>query len=206
MTSLLGKIGLQDPPGAILARLAYYLLLLLFVKSGAEAVGLLAVSDAISAFFGYLPNLLAGAVVLVIGLLIGQFAGSTITRSARDSGIEFAPVLGRIVSALIVFVAGLMAVTQLQIDTDIIRSVVLVLLAGAALALALSFGLGTRDITRNLVAGFYARKLFRPGQKITIEQTTGTLLGISPLQVLVEVDDEVTTIPNSVFLETAVRQ
>ena len=97
-------------------------------------------------------------------------------------------------------------VTQLQIDTDIIRSVVLVLLAGVSLALALSFGLGTRDITRNLVAGFYARKLFRPGEKITIGEQTGTLLGISPLQVLVEIDDQMTTIPNSVFLDSAVRQ
>ena len=100
----------------------------------------------------------------------------------------------------------LMAVTQLQIDTEVIRAVVLILLAGASLALALTFGLGSRDITRNLVAGYYARKIFRPGEPIEIEGRRGTLAGISPVHALIEEDGQLTTIPNTVFLEQAVRQ
>jgi small-conductance mechanosensitive channel len=202
----LQKLGLQGAPGDLLSRLVYYLILALFIQSAAQSVGLVAVSDAITAFFGYLPNLLAAVVVLMIGLLIAQFASGAVTRSARDSGVEFAPILGRIVSGLIIFVVGLMAVTELQIDTDVIRSVVLVLLAGLALALALTFGLGTRDITRNLVAGFYARKLFKPGDRIEIAGRSGILAGISPVQVVIEEDGAMTTIPNKVFLEEAVRQ
>lgn len=206
LTDTLGKFGLQESPGVLLSRLVYYLILILFIQSAAQAVGLVAVSDAITAFFAYLPNLVAAFMVLLIGMVIAQFAGGAVTRSARNSGVEFAPILGRIVSSLIVFVVSLMAVTQLQIDTDIIRSVVMILLAGASLSLALTFGLGSRDVTRNLVAGYYARKIFEPGKKIEIQGRETTLAGIAPVHTILEEDGQLTTIPNKVFLEEAVKQ
>lgn len=206
LTPTLARIGLTGAPGLLLSRLAYYLILVLFVQSAAQSVGLVAVADAITAFFSYLPNLLAASLVLLAGLLIAQFAGGAVTRSARNSGVEFAPILGRIVSALIVFVVALMAVTQLQIDTAIIRSVVMILLAGASLALALTFGLGSRDITRNLVAGYYVRKIFEPGRPLEIRGRQVVLAGIAPVHVLLEEDGKLTTLPNSVFLEEAVSQ
>ena len=206
LTGTLRRLGLHRTPGELLAGLTYYLILILFVQSAAQSIGLVAVSGAITSFFGYLPNLVAAGLVLVVGMLIAQFASGAVTRSARDSGVEFAPVLGRIVSALIVFVAALMAVTQLQIDTEVIRAVVLVLLAGCALALALTFGLGSRDITRNLVAGYYARKIFTPGEAIEIQGRTGVLAGIAAVHALIEQDGRLVTIPNSVFIEEAVRQ
>lgn len=206
LTELLAKLGLQEAPGRILGKLVYYLLVLLFLQSGAQAVGLLAVSQAITAFFNYLPNLLAALIVVVIGILLGQFAGGAVTRSARDSGVEFAPLLGRIISTLITFVAGLMAVTQLQIDTAIIRSVVMILLGGMALALALTFGLGTRNITHNLVAGFYVRKIFQTGEPIELVGRKGILAGVSALHTLIEEDGRLTTVPNTVFLKEAAKQ
>lgn len=206
LTDTLEKIGLSETPGFLLSRLVYYLILALFIQSAAQAVGLAAVADAVTAFFAYLPNLLAAAIILLLGMIISQFAGGAVTRSARNSGVEFAPVLGRAVSFLIVFVLGLMAVTQLKIQTQIIMSVVLILLAGGSLAMALTFGLGSRDITRNLIAGFYARKIFEAGEKIEIHGRVGILAGITPVHALVEEDGRVTTVPNSVFLEEAVRQ
>ncbi len=206
LTDILVKLGMREAPGYLLSRLVFYLLLLLFTQSSAEAVGLQAISGSITAFFNYLPHFVAASIVLLIGMLIAQFAGGATTRSARDSGIEFAPILGRIVSSLIVFLAGLMAVTQLRIDTAIIHSVVLILLAGGALALALTFGLGTREITRNLVAGFYVRKLFEVGENLEINEAQGTLAGITPLHTVLEKDGQMITVPNSVFLEDSARQ
>nr|PIE75916.1 MAG: hypothetical protein CSA17_05000 [bacterium DOLJORAL78_65_58] len=102
--------------------------------------------------------------------------------------------------------AGLMAVTQLKIDAEIVHSVVLILLAGATLALALTFGLGTREITRNLVAGFYARKLFAVGESIEVQGVRGSLSGVTPLLVVIETANGLTTLPNAIFLEDVTRQ
>jgi len=205
-TATLKKMGLQETPGSVLARLVYYLLVLLFAQSAAQAVGLTAVTDAIDSFFSYLPNIVAAFIVLLIGMMISQFAGGAVTRSARDSGVEFAPVLGRSVAALILFVVAIMAVAQLRIDTGVIYMVVQLLFGGIALALALSFGLGTRDVTRNLVAGFYARKVFLVGEEIEMDGQTGVLVGITALQTLLERDGRTISVPNHVFIEQSVRQ
>ena len=51
-----------------------------------------------------------------------------------------------------------------KIDTDIVRIVTSLILGAGALAFGLSFGFGTRNIVRNIAAGFYARKILVIGR------------------------------------------
>ncbi len=206
LTELLKKFGLQDPPGQVLGRLLYYLIVLMFIKSACDAVGLPAVSGAITAFFAYLPNIVAALILMIIGMLVARFASGAATRAARDAGIEFAPALGNIASAAILFIVSFMAITQLKIHTEIIHMVAQIVLAGGALAFALSFGLGARDVTRNLLAGFYARKLFKVGEPVAVAGLEGTLAGITAQHVIIETGDRMLTLPNSVFLDGMVSQ
>ena len=55
------------------------------------------------------------------------------------------------------FVVAMMAVGQLQVE-HMVRIVTSFILGGGALAFGLAFGLGTRDVVRNISAGFYLRK------------------------------------------------
>lgn len=105
---------------------------------------------------------------MILGTSLGQFTGEMVAQSARNSGIDFAPSLGKLVSGLIVFVVCMMAVAQLKIDTEIVRIVTSFILGGAALAFGISFGFGTRDLIRNITAGFYARKFLEAGNRLEI--------------------------------------
>ena len=154
--ALLGKIGLDKALQRlgvgpqltiVLSRLTYYLVLMLLAKTAVDALGIAALSDALGAFFAYLPNLVAALLVLVLGSSISQFAGQAVTNSAHDSGVEFAPALGRAVSSIIFFVTAMMALAQLKFDTDMIRIVTSFALGGGALAFGLAFGLSARART-----------------------------------------------------------
>ena len=202
----LKRIGLHGSPSQAIAKIVYFLLVVLFVQSATQSVGLTAVSGAISAFFSYLPNVIAALIVILLGSVVAEYASKAVTQSAQESGIDYAETLGRIVSALVFFVVLVMAVTQLKIETDIIKSVAIVLLSGVSLGLALSFGLGTRDITRNIMAGFYARKIFESGERIEIGGEEGVLISIAPTQTVIEQGEKVVTIPNHAFLDGAVKQ
>lgn len=206
VTDSLRRIGLQGTPGRLISRAIYFLLIILFTQSVTRAVGLETIANAIGSFFSYLPNLVAAFLVLLFGTMAAQAVARAVTRSAEGAGIEYAPAMGRAVSALILFVVGIMAISQLRIDTGIVRQVVLVTLIGFSAALALSFGLGTRDVTRNLVAGFYARKLFQAGQSIELHGERGTLTAITPIQTLIDKKGTSVSVPNSVFLDEVVRQ
>lgn len=203
----LRRVGIAQPLDLLLPRVVYYLLLALVVRTLADSLALGPVSDAIGAFFAYLPNVVSAVIILLVGSIVAQLAGQMVSRAARESGIDFASSLGSLVSAVIIFVLGIMAVAQLRIDTDIIRLVIACVLAGVALAFGLSFGLGTREITRNLIAGFYARKIFSTGKEIEIRGERGVLRSITPTQtLLVQKDDTLVAVSNASFLEDVVKQ
>ncbi len=203
---LLAKIGIRQELDQLLPRIAYFLLLFLFAKTAADSLGLVAVSDAIGAFMAYLPNVIAALLIIVLGSAAAQFAGGAVSSAAANAGVDFAPALGRLVSGVLFFVLGIMAVAQLKIETEIIRLVTAAVLAAFALAFGLSFGLGSREITRNILAGFYARRTFRVGEEMEIAGERGTLASISSTQTILEQKDRIIAVSNSTFLEQVVKQ
>lgn len=200
----LQRVGIRQSLTILLPRLVYFLLLLLFVRTAADALGLDAISGAMGAFFGYLPNLIAAMLLVILGSLAGQFAGNMVSQAAEESGIEFASSLGSVVSGVILFVVGIMAIGQLQVETEIIRIFTLCILGGLAVAFGLSFGLGTREITRNIVSGFYARKVFQVGDRVEILGHSGMLKAITPTQTLLEADGKTIAFSNGVFMDEVV--
>ncbi len=202
----LQRIGIRQQLNLFIPRLVYFLVLFVLARTASDALGLVAISGAIGAFFGYLPNIVAALLLLILGTSVGQFAGETVTQSALSSGIEFGPTLGKLVSGVIVFVCAMMAVAQLKIDTDIVRIVTSFILGGAALAFGISFGFGTRDIVRNITAGFYARKVLTVGKPLQIAGQQGTLVAITATHVILQADGVETAVANATLLEQVSKQ
>ncbi len=200
------RLGITQQLTVLLPRLVYFLVLLLLAQTAVEALGLNAIGDAIDSFFAYLPNIVAAMLLLLLGSTVGQFAGQTVAQSAASSGLDFAPALGRFVSASILFVCAMMAIAQLKIDTEIVRIVTTLVLGGAALAFGLSFGLGTRDIVRNIAAGFYVRKIVEVGKPLDLDGQQGTLVAITATHAVLEAEGKETLLPNSRFFDQVAKQ
>ncbi len=200
------RIGLRQKLNIFIPRLVYFLVLLLLAKTASDALGLIAISNAIAAFFGYLPNIVAALLLLILGSSLGQFAGNMITESAQGSGIDFAPAIGKLVSSLILFVVAMMAIAQLKIDTGMVRIVTSFILGGAALAFGISFGLGTRDVIRNITAGFYLRKFLELGKPLEISGQEGLLTQINATHAILQFEGRTISVANSTFLTRIARQ
>ena len=202
----LQRLGIRRELTTLFPRLAYFLVLLILARTAGDALGLVAIASAIGAFFAYLPNIFAALLLLILGSTVGQFAGQTVTRSAESAGIEFAPSLGKLVSAVILFVCAMMAIAQLKIDTDIVRIVTSFVLGGAALAFGLAFGLGTRDIVRNIAAGFYVRKVLTTGINLEVAGQKGILKAITATHIVLQSEGHETAVANATFLDQVARQ
>ena len=203
---VLHHLGIRQQLSEFLPRCAYYLVLCILAQTTAEAFGLVAISNAIASFFAYLPNVIAAILLLAAGSALGQFVGQTVTQAAQDAGLDMAPALGRVVSGGIFFVCAMMAVSQLQIDTGIVRIVTSIILGGAALAFGLSFGFGTREVVRNITAGFYARKILEVGKALEIRGERGTLKSITATHVILESEGREISIANSAVLSHITKQ
>jgi hypothetical protein len=206
IAKVLKRVGLNQQLSTFLPRIAYFLVVFLLARTVSDAFGLVAISTAIGAFFSYLPNILAALLLLILGTTVGQFAGRTVTQAAQTSGIESARVLGKVVQTLIIFVVAMMAMSQLKIDTEMVRIVTGLVLGAAALAFGLAFGLGTWNIVRNIVIGFYARKFLAIGKSLEIGGQRGTLTAITATHTILKSEGHDIMLANSTFLEQTAQQ
>jgi hypothetical protein len=77
---------------------------------------------------------------------------------------------------------------------------------GAVVAFGLSFGLGTRDIIRNMVAGFYARKFLEVGKNLEIAGQRSVLRAITATDAIFESEGQDISVSNSTFLYQVSKQ
>jgi hypothetical protein len=86
-------------------------------------------------------------VVFAVGLYLANLAFNIIT----SSGDRQARILGQIARIAIIALVSAMALQQIGVASDIVNLAFGLLLGAIAVAIALSFGLGTRDIARTQV-------------------------------------------------------
>ena len=202
----MARVGTQHRAADLIARVVFWLLLLLFARTGADALGLTAISDAIRSIVGYAPELAGAVVILLVGAVLAKAAGSAVTRLAEQTRIQYGKALGRLTSTAVVAIVIVMAADQLRIDTVMVQLTAGALLGAVALGAAFAFGLGARDLTRSIMAGHYARKLLALGEEIRIGELTGTLVGVTPTHLLVERDGRVIGVANGRILEAEIEQ
>jgi len=201
---MLADAGFDASASWVLARIVYWLILLLFVIAAAESLGLTGVVDTLEALIGYLPNVLAAALILLLGSLLARLVGDAVGSMSGRAGITGGEVAGQLVRyALLIFVF-IVTLGQLGIETALLTTVTVVLITATTLALALAFGLGSRDLARNIMAGLHARDTFAPGQELHVGQHRGRLLSIGAVKAVIETEEGLVSLPNARLTEEEV--
>jgi small-conductance mechanosensitive channel len=202
----LAGAGIKSHASHLVSRVIYWLLLLTFLMTAVESLGLTTAATALHALVAYLPRVLGAAIVLVGGALIGQFLGKGAQALAAGSGVEFHAVVGRAVQYTVLAMAAILAVDQLGLNTTLLNDVLGNLLTVGGAGLALAFALGSREAVRNILAGFYAKEMFVIGQIVEVDGHTGRLEAIGPLkaEIAAEEDGLSVTVPNSALMDERV--
>lgn len=83
---------------------------------------------------------------------------------------------------------ALMAVDQLDIRIVLLQEVISIALAALGVAVALSLGLGTRGLSREIVSGVYVRDWLREGDRIEWNGQRATVREVGTLKTLLALD------------------
>jgi hypothetical protein len=108
-----------------------------------------------SELVSYIPSVIAAVVIITVGIVLGGFVGGLIMASA--GGIHGGPTLARVGKGGVIVLAIFMALQELGIATDIVTTAFAILFGAVALALALSFGLGNRELAGQVTREWYDR-------------------------------------------------
>ncbi|MFC1863199.1 hypothetical protein ACFL1Z_04515 [Thermodesulfobacteriota bacterium] len=143
---ILNKGSIFKTPSEIVGLLVYWFVMILVIIASFDALGLPIVSDILNSIFLYIPNVVVAVIVLILGLLLANLVSAVIRTAASNSGMANAEGLGKVAQYSIVIFAGLIALVQLGIGEEILASAFVIVFGAIALALALAFGLGGKDV------------------------------------------------------------
>jgi hypothetical protein len=159
VTEALERAGTQLDPSTVLAKLVFWTVMLLVILLAANALGVEAVSTLFAELLAYLPNVIAAVIVLVLGILLGEFVKDLVLASA--GGLHGAITLARAAKASVILLAVFMALEQLDIAQDIVLVFFIAVVGAAALAAGIAFGLGARDVAAEVTRAWYDRNRVR---------------------------------------------
>ncbi len=200
----LQSAGIVRSASQVIGRLLYWLLMLTFVLTAFETLGLTAVTKTIDRLIAYLPNVIGAAFILLVGLLVARFVGQLVSSGAAAANLSFPRQLGSAASGVVIMMVAILAVEQLGIGTQVLVSAITAVIAALTAGFALAFALGSRDVVRGILAGHYLRQLLAEGQRLEIEGRSGTLQRVGPTNTLFQDGDQSWSIPNTRLLDAIV--
>ncbi|MFB2917821.1 MULTISPECIES: mechanosensitive ion channel [Aerosakkonema] len=139
--------GITRTPSEIVGIIALVGIMLLAVVPATEVLQFPALTAIVTGVVAVSGRILAGLVVFAIGLYLANLAYNLIT----SSGNQQARILGHAARISIIALVSAMALQQMGIASDIVNLAFGLLLGAIAVAIALAFGLGARDIAADQV-------------------------------------------------------
>jgi hypothetical protein len=131
-------------------RLVYWVCALVTVGLAVDTLHLAWLSAGVGRLLAYLPNILAAGAIVAVGYFAGNFLYRKVT------GREAASLLwARLVRGAIFAIAAFMALQELGIATAIVTVAFTVALSAMAVAAALAFGLGNRELAGRVTRDWY---------------------------------------------------
>src|SRR5690606_33317111 len=127
----------------------------LVILLAANALGLVVVSTLFSELLAYIPNVIAAVIILILGIVLGEFVKDLVLASA--GALPGGRTLARAAKTAVIVLAVFMGLEQLDIAEDIVLVAFIAVVGAAALAAAIAFGLGGRDVAAAITRDWYER-------------------------------------------------
>ncbi|MEI4272801.1 hypothetical protein TEK04_13805 [Klenkia sp. LSe6-5] len=130
----------QYDAAEILARIVFYAVMLFVLSTAFGVFGQNPISDYLSAVIGYLPRVFVAILILVIGSAIA--AGAKLLVQNALGSLSYARVLANAASVVILALAVIAALDQLQIAQNVVNAVLYATLAAVVGVVVVAVGGG----------------------------------------------------------------
>lgn len=191
------RSGMPIAISGILSATVYYFLMLSFFIVATDVMGIQVVTDMVRDLIRYLPSLLTAFLVFIAGIFLADGIRKIVQTALQSIGIPSAQLIASVVFYFLFITIAVSAMSQAKIDTGFISSNLTVIVGAGALAFALGYGLASRDLVANYLAGYYNRNKVRVGDEIRIIGVKGKVVMIDSTSLILQTDDRAIVIPLS---------
>ena len=203
----LRQIGYDGGPSQLLGLVLFWAVLLLGVAGALSALGLSSLEQTMDKIVNLSGRLLVALVIVIAGTMSAGWLADLVARSAENAGLRGSNIFRRAVFVTVVAVTGLLAASQLGLETSLLTLIALILLSTVGLVAALALGQGLVPLSGNIAAGRYVQEGLEVGDEISVSGIEGTVeeLGYSAVTLRSE-DGYLYRVPNRTLLEGVVRK
>jgi small-conductance mechanosensitive channel len=200
---VLGSAGFERSLVQAIALAVRLFLSIVVVFAALSLLGLAPLQQALNDGVLFIPRLFAALALILIGLMLGALTQKQLERWTFKMGLR-GPI-DEIAQVAVTAVFVIMGVGALGVPTTLLVALTAILLGGMALTLALSFGLGGRELAREVSTGRYVAQSFRVGQTVTVAGVSGRIRALEATTTVLE-DDSGRTIrvPNHLLVHSVV--
>ncbi len=143
---LIGPAGSSPAPSRVVELLGSWTVLALGFVMGLTAFDAGATSTLASRLMDYMPHVVVAVAIMALGIAAARAVERAVLIGAVNMGLTSARLLGLGTRWLVVVLSAAMALQHLGIGGHVVPVSLGVLFGGIVLALALSFGLGAREV------------------------------------------------------------
>ncbi len=133
----------------LLGKIVKWFFIIAFVMAASEILGWERITQFLNEIVFYIPQVLIAVIILVFGVIAGNFFEAVVVRSLLGSNapIDNPQIIGKVTKWSFVIFGVMAAMLQIGIAPSLIQ----ILFTGIVLALALAFGLGGREKAAELL-------------------------------------------------------
>ncbi len=135
----------------LLGDLVKWFFIIVFLLQALTIAHLEKVNDVVTKLLAYVPNVLAAAAVVFVGVVVADLTSRVVTEAARALGSRVAHFLGDFSRYTIVAIVIFTALAQLGVNTLFLDRLFTAIVVMVALAGGLAFGLGGRDMAKDIL-------------------------------------------------------
>jgi hypothetical protein len=147
------KISPGAKPSHLIGAVAYWFIFLFALSAAIGALKIAALTDFIAQVQAFLPNVIVAVLIFVIAAALAGTVAGAVTKLMGDT--PTGKVVAAVVPGLILAIGTFMMLNQLKIAQEIVTITYAALLGMLALAGALAFGLGGRDVASRMLSDAY---------------------------------------------------
>jgi len=204
IAELLERADVRLSLSQIVARLLFWVLMLTFVLSSVETLGLSAVTTTIDRLIAFIPGVIGATLIAIAGLLFARFSATLVSSSAAAAGFANASRLGFVAQIAIAALVLVVAIEQVGVATHVLVVPLAVLLASAGFAVGLAFALGARPLVTHILAGHFLKRSLPRDASVEVGGRRGFVDRVGAVDTLLRGDDGSWSIPNARLLDEIV--
>lgn len=158
VTTLLRKGDLWAKPALAVGAIVFWLMVLVVIMTGLNALKVPAIDQLVSQFFQYVPRALSAVTVLVVGYVLAGFISRAVLIGAVNSGYHYARLLAEAIRLLLTVLILAMVLEELKVAPGIVLAAFSIIFGGIVIALAIAFGVGGIDTAKRIIEREFVEK------------------------------------------------